>query len=122
MYNKKDIENASVENKMPDGMSDETDFVNTLQQVADLLKSTDFTTATGRTVLGLNLINLSCDKDGEIDINKAVNVIISMSSHIAQLISSLSSMEGIDISKYFQSYQVTFLDPLVEKPVIPYYE
>lgn len=122
MYNKKDIENASVENKIPDGMSDETDFVNTLQQVASLLKSTDFTTPTGRTVLGLNLINLACNENEEIDVNKAVNVIISMSSHVAQLINSLSSMEGIDIKKYFESYQITFLDPLVEKPVIPYYE
>lgn len=122
MYNKKDMENASQENKIPDGMSDETDFVNTLQQVADLLKSTDFTTSAGRTVLGLSLINLSCDENGEVDVNKAVNVIISMSSHISQLISALTNIEGVDIKKYFVSYQTTLLDPLVEKPVIPYYE
>lgn len=122
MYNKQDMENANTENKVPDGMTDETDFVNTLQQVADLLKSTDFTTPTGRTVLGLSLINLACDTSGEVDINKAVNVIISMSSHISQLIAALTSIDGIDIKKYFDNYQTTTLDPLVEKPVIPYYE
>lgn len=122
MYNKKDIENATAENKIPDGMSDETDFVNTLQEVADLLKSTDFITPNGRTVLGLSLINLSCNKDGEVDVNKAVNVIIAMSSHVSQLISALANIEGVDIKKYFISYQTTLLNPLVEKPVIPYYE
>ena len=122
MYNKKDIDNASVENKMPDGMSDETDFVKTLQAVADLLKSTDFTTNTGRTRFGLHLINLACsDKTEEVEINKAVNVIIAMSSHISHLINALSSIENIDIRKYFDNYQTNFLDPLVDKPIIPYY-
>jgi hypothetical protein len=122
MYNKKDIENASVENKMPDGMSDETDFVKTLQEVADLLRSTDYSTQNGRTVLGLKLINLACNENGEVDINKAINVIISMSSHISQLITAIEKIEGLDIKKYFNNYQTTFLDPLVEKPVLPYYE
>lgn len=122
MYNKKDIENAIQKDKIPDGMSDETDFVDTLQKVADLLKNTDFSTAAGRTVLGLNLINLTCDENERIDVNKAVNVIIAMSSHVSQLIGTISSVEGVDIKKYFTTYQISFLDPLVEKPVIPYYE
>jgi hypothetical protein len=123
MYNKKDIENASVENRVPDGMSDETDFVKTLQAVADLLKNTDFTSNTGRTVFGLELINLACNEQtDQVEINKAVNVIISMSSHISQLINALSSIENIDIQKYFQNYQETLLDPLVDKPIIPFYE
>ena len=122
MYSKKDIENANVENKIPDGMTDETDFVNTLQEVASLIKSTDFSTDYGRTVLGLSLINLCCNEKGDIDTNKSVNVIISMSSHISQLVNALSSIEGIDIKKYFESYQLNVLNSLVEKPVIPYYE
>lgn len=122
MYSKKDIENANSENRIPDGMSDETDFVNTLQEVANLLKTTDFKTASGRTVLGLSLINLACDEKGEVEVNKAVNVIIAMSSHISHLINALNSIEEVDISKYFDSYQQTLLNPLVDKPIIPYYE
>lgn len=122
MYSKKDIENSNTENKIPDGMSDETDFVNTLQEMTNLLKATDFKTASGRTVLGLSLINLACDKKGEVEVNKAVNVIIAMSSHISHLINALSSIEEVDISKYFDSYQKTLLNPLVDKPIIPYYE
>lgn len=122
MYSKKDIENANLQNRIPDGMSDETDFVNTLQEVANLLKDTDFNTSSGRTVLGLSLINLACDKKGEVEVNKAVNVIIAMSSHISHLINALSSIEEVDISKYFDSYQQTLLNPLVDKPIIPYYE
>ena len=122
MYSKKDIENANLQNRIPDGMSDETDFVNTLQEVANLLKATDFNTSSGRTVLGLSLINLACDKKGEVEVNKAVNVIIAMSSHISHLINALSSIEEVDISKYFDSYQQTLLNPLVDKPIIPYYE
>jgi len=121
MYNKKDMENANVENRIPDGMSDETDFVNTLQQVTNLFKSTNYDTSQGRTVYGLELINLCCGEDGEVDVNKAVNVIIAMSSHISHLISSLKAI-GLPLEKYYESYEQTLLNPLVEKPVIPYYE
>jgi hypothetical protein len=122
MYNKKDIENAVRANQVPSGMVDETDFVNTLQQVNDLLKETDFTTTAGRMTLGLKLINLACGENDEVDTNKAINVIISMSSHIAQLISTLSSLKGLDMKKYFDNYQEEFLNALVEKPILPYYD
>jgi hypothetical protein len=122
MYNKKDIENAIRDNQVPSGMVDETDFVNTLQQVNDLLKETDFTTTAGRMTLGLKLINLTCAENDKVDTNKAINVIISMSSHISQLISTLSSLKGIDMRKYFDNYQEEFLNALVEKPILPYYD
>lgn len=122
MYNKKDIENAKIQNKVPDGMSNESDFVNTLQEVANLLRKTEYSTSSGKTVLGLELINLACDEDGNVEINKAINVIIAMSSHISQFINTFNSIESLDINRYFDEYQSTILDPLIEKPVIPYYE
>lgn len=121
MYSDKDIEDAMQPNKMPDGMTEEVEFVEALQLVASLLKNTDFDTASGRTKLGLELINLSC-VDGNVVVNKSINVIIAMSSHITQLISLVSSIEGVNIKKYFEDYQSLMLDPLIEKPVIPYYE
>jgi hypothetical protein len=122
MYNSKDIKKISTSSQSPDGMIDETEFVRTLQKVADLIRSTNFSTTSGRTEFGLELINIACNGKDEPDLNSSINVVISLSHHISNLISSLKSIEGVDIEKYFKEYQSNYLDELNESPVIPYYE
>ena len=109
--------------KSPVGMQNELEFAIIMQNVLSVLKNTDFSNFAGRERLSMQIINIACDENGELDEDRTVSVILSLIQHTLALINSFKNMKdtGIDIEIYFEYFQTNIVTPLLNDPDIPYY-
>jgi hypothetical protein len=70
----------------------------------------------------MQVLNIACDQDGNLDDDRVVSVILSLIQHITSLLKSFEEIEDIDLNNYFEYFQKTIIDPLIADPNIPYYK
>lgn len=111
-------------NKIPDGIQNELEFAIIMQNVLSTLKNTDFSNFPGRERLSMQIINIACDSNGELDEDRSISVILSLIQHTLALINSIKNMndESVNIDSYFEYFQTNIVDPLMNDPNIPYYK
>lgn len=109
--------------KAPAGMQNELEFAIIMQNVLSALRNTDFSNFAGRERLSMQIINIACDGNGELDEDRTVSVILSLIQHTLALINSFKNMDspGIDIENYFEYFQTNIITPLLNNPDIPSY-
>jgi hypothetical protein len=123
MFNFDDINNPrDLGNKIPEGMTDETEFAIIMQSILNILKSANYEESIGRERLSMQVLNIACDADGELDDDRVVSVILSLLQHVVNLVTSFQHLEDIDVDKYFEYFQNSIVAPLFENPNIPYYK
>ena len=124
MFNFDDLNIPRSNNdKAPVGMQNELEFAIIMQNVLSVLRDTDFSNFAGRERLSMQIINIACDENGELDEDRTVSVILSLIQHTLALINSFKNMKdsGIDIENYFEYFQTNIVTPLLNDPDIPYY-
>ena len=111
-------------NKIPDGIQNELEFAIIMQNVLSTLKNTDFSNFPGRERLSMQIINIACDSNGELDEDRSISVILSLIQHTLALINSIKNMndESVNIDSYFEYFQTNIVDTQMNDPNIPYYK
>jgi hypothetical protein len=123
MFNFDDINNPrNLDNKVPEGMTDETEFAIIMQSILNILRNAGYEESVGRERLSMQVLNIACDEDGELEDDRVVSVILSLLQHVVNLLDSFKHLEDIDIEKYFEYFQDSIVTPLFENPNIPYYK
>jgi hypothetical protein len=123
MFNFDDINNPrNLDNKVPEGMTDETEFAIIMQSILNILRNAEYEESVGRERLSMQVLNIACDEDGELEDDRVVSVILSLLQHVVNLLDSFKHLEDIDIEKYFEYFQDSIVTPLFENPNIPYYK
>jgi hypothetical protein len=123
MFNFDDINNPrDLGNKIPEGMTDETEFAIIMQSILNILKSAEYEESVGRERLSMQVLNIACDENGELNDDRVVSVILSLLQHVVYLINSFNQLEDIEIDRYFKYFQDSVITPLFENPNIPYYK
>jgi hypothetical protein len=120
MFSMDDIDKADNNSKkIPSGLMDNTDFVNNMHTVYNVIKNTDFFDERSRIRFSLHLINSFMDEKGDIDKDSCLNTIINLCSHIQILFQII----GEDTEEYFENYKTSLLDKFDKHTKDePYYE
>ena len=123
MFNFDDLNTPRDNNKAPNGMQNELEFAIIMQTVLSVLRNTDFSNFAGRERLSMQIINIACDENGELNEDRTVSVILSLLQHTLALINSFKHLEddALNIEKYFDYFQANMVTPLLEDPDIPSY-
>ncbi len=123
MFNFDDINNPrNLDNKVPEGMTDETEFAIIMQSILNILKNAEYEESAGRERLSMQVLNIACDENGELEDDRVVSVILSLLQHVVYLINSFKELEDIEIDRYFEYFQNSVITPLFQNPNIPYYK
>jgi hypothetical protein len=123
MFNFDDINNPrNLDNKVPEGMTDETEFAIIMQSILNILRNAEYEESVGRERLSMQVLNIACDEYGELEDDRVVSVILSLLQHIVYLINSFKELEDIEIDRYFEYFQNSVITPLFKNPNIPYYK
>lgn len=123
MFNFDDLNTPRDNDKAPNGMQNELEFAIIMQSVLSVLRNTDFSNFVGREKLSMQIINIACNENGELDQDRSVSVMLSLLQHTLALINSFKSLEDddLDIEKYFDYFQANIVKPLLDDPDIPSY-
>lgn len=123
MFDFNDINNErNTIGKIPDGMTDESELALISQSILNLIINAELGESSGRERFSMQVLNIACDQDGNLDDDRVVSVILSLIQHITSLLKSFKQIEDIDLNNYFEYFQKTIIDPLIADPNIPYYE
>lgn len=112
-----------IKNSIPQGMQNELEFAIIMQNVLSVLKNTDFNNFAGRERLSMQIINIACDENGNLNEDRSISVILSLIQHTLALINSFKNFDDkdVDINSYFEYFQKELVNPLLENPDIPRY-
>jgi len=112
-----------INNSIPQGMQNELEFAIIMQNVLSVLRNTDFNNFAGRERLSMQIINIACDENGNINEDRSISVILSLIQHTLALINSFQNFDdkNVDIDSYFEYFQTELINPLMENPDIPRY-
>ena len=112
-----------INNSIPQGMQNELEFAIIMQNVLSVLRNTDFNNFAGRERLSMQIINIACDENGNINEDRSISVILSLIQHTLALINSFQNFDDkdVDIDSYFEYFQTELINPLMENPDIPRY-
>lgn len=124
MFNFDDLNTPrDINNSIPQGMQNELEFAIIMQNVLSVLRNTDFNNFAGRERLSMQIINIACDENGNINEDRSISVILSLIQHTLALINSFQNFDDkdVDIDSYFEYFQTELINPLMENPDIPRY-
>jgi len=120
MFSMDDIDNVNNNhNKIPSGLMDNTDFVNNMYTIYNIIKNTDFFDEKSRIQFNLHLVNTFIDEKGEINKDSCLNTVLNLCSHMQILFQIIEE----DREQYFENYKMSLLDRFSENTKDePYYE
>ncbi len=90
MFNFDDINNPrNLDNKVPEGMTDETEFAIIMQSILNILKNAEYEESAGRERLSMQVLNIACDENGELEDDRVVSVILSLLQYLGKCCSAV---------------------------------
>ncbi len=115
MFSMDDIENfnKNINQKIPESIADNADFLSAIVSVTNLIEKTDFSDESDRTRFQLHIINMMSGQE-DIDKQLAIYTSMSLSAHISLLMISLQQSESKD--NFISYFREIIIEPLFDNP------
>lgn len=127
MFKKEDFDNINkMKNSMADGMTDGSEAHNLLEQIVDILSTTDFTSDESRMNLMMRCINLCYEQDEEGDDvlieDNLFGVVLGLCFNYTNIVSNLIT-DGFDVDSYYEFLKTEVLPVMREESkALPYWD